>query len=69
MDKLFDFIEHCVKTLLLSSAFTLLVIFVISSLFWVLDIIIDRNAMDYFAIFVFVCMTLISNEFVKDFKK
>ena len=66
MNKFLDFIERIVKTLILTSAFTIMFLVVIFSIFYLFDVQLNNEAIYYFTSVVFVCMAIISYEFLKE---
>lgn len=66
MNKFFDFIERIVKIFILTSAFTLMFLLVVFSIFYLFGIKLSNGATNYFASVVFVCMAIISYEFLKE---
>lgn len=66
MNKFFDFIERIVKIFILTSAFTLMFLLVVFSIFYLFGIKLSDGATHYFTCVVFVCMSIIAYEFLKE---
>jgi uncharacterized membrane protein len=66
MNKFFDFIERLAKTFILTSAFTLMFLLVTFSIFYLFGVELNNDAIYYFTSVVFVCMAIISYEFLKE---
>jgi hypothetical protein len=66
VNKFLDFIERVVKILILASAFTLIFLLVVFSIFYLFDVKLNDGAIHYFSWVVFICMLIISYEFMKE---
>lgn len=66
MNKFLNFIERVVKIFMLSSFFTILFLLIIFSLFYLFGVVLSDDAIYYFSSVVFLCMAIISYEFLKE---
>ena len=66
MNKILNFIERLVKIFILTSAFTLMFLLVVFTIFYLFGIKLSDGATHYFASVVFICMAIIAYEFLKE---
>jgi hypothetical protein len=69
MNKFVDFLERCVKTIMLSLGFTVLFVLFVFSIFFLFGVKLDKSSIDNFSFFVLICMMLIFYQFLKKYDK
>lgn len=66
MNKFWDFFERLVKIFILTSAFTIMFLIVTFSIFYLFGVILSDESINFFVLFAFVCMAIVSYVFLKE---